>query len=190
MLFHASRTPGLKTLIPHVSNHGTPLVYLSQKRENVLVYLSNAVEKCCKEMGFAHSGTYTVWGSYGFNKEGILTLDEYYPDAVRDTYKGVEGYIYTAEESGEFKAMADIPFAFTSEYPVEVLNCEFVSDAYTALLSAADRGKIIITKYENNTSAKLDWIEKTVKEEYAQSADRPEYRFFLKQKFDFLKLYY
>lgn len=44
MLYHASPTGGLTVLTPHVSNHGHPLVYFSNKRENVLVYLSNAVE--------------------------------------------------------------------------------------------------------------------------------------------------
>lgn len=29
MYYHASPIPNLKRLIPHVSNHGTPLVYLS-----------------------------------------------------------------------------------------------------------------------------------------------------------------
>lgn len=43
MLYHASPTGGLTVLTPHVSNHGRPLVYFSKKRENVLVYLSNAV---------------------------------------------------------------------------------------------------------------------------------------------------
>lgn len=187
MLYHASRTAGIKTLAPRVSNHGVPLVYLSQKRENVLVYLSNAVEKCCREASFAHNGPYTVWGSYGFNPEGILTLDEYYPGASYDTYGGVDGYIYSVGESGGFGKMKDIPFAYTSELPVETTDCEYIRDAFGAILSAAEQGKIIITKYENNTSAKLEWIEKTVKEEYRQAEDRPEYRFFLREKFDFLK---
>ena len=62
MLFHASPIPNIKTLTPHVSNHGKPLIYFSSKPENTLVYLSNAVEKCCQEKGFVHSGVYTKWG--------------------------------------------------------------------------------------------------------------------------------
>ncbi len=52
MFFHASPVPNLKNLTPHISNHGTPLIYFSTKRENVLVYLSNAVEKCCRKPVF------------------------------------------------------------------------------------------------------------------------------------------
>ena len=53
MLYHASPIGGLTELRPHISNHGIPLLYFSQKRENTFVYLSNAVEKYCRETGFA-----------------------------------------------------------------------------------------------------------------------------------------
>lgn len=52
MYYHASPVAGIKVLEPRISNHNIPLVYLSEKRENTLVYLSNAVEKFCKEKGF------------------------------------------------------------------------------------------------------------------------------------------
>ena len=45
MFYHASQIEGITTLEPRVSNHDIPLVYFSTKRENVLVYLSNAIEK-------------------------------------------------------------------------------------------------------------------------------------------------
>ena len=181
MLYHASQTPGIKILEPRISNHGKPLVYLSQKRENVLVYLSNAVEKHCRENGFAHEGVYTKWGPYGFNSDGVLVLDEYYPNATRETYEGVAGYIYSASETG--KPMEDIPFAFVADKSVEVRDCEFVDDAYAALLQAAEQGKIILNSYENNTPQKLKWIEKTVREEYENSKSTAEYKYFLKCKF-------
>ena len=57
MIYHASQIKDIKVLEPRVSNHNKPLVYFSSKRENVLVYLSNAVEKYCKECG--HSANLT-----------------------------------------------------------------------------------------------------------------------------------
>ena len=56
MLYHASRTPHIATLEPRRSNEDVPRIYFSDKRENTLVYLSNAVEKTCRERGFAHTG--------------------------------------------------------------------------------------------------------------------------------------
>ena len=185
MLYHASQTPNITTLTPHISNHGTPLIYFSSKRENVLVYLSNAVEKHCRENAFPHDGPYNKWASYGFTEEGLLKLEEYWQNATPDTYKGVSGYIYAVSEE-HLTPMSDIPFAYTSASPVPVISCEFVPDAYQALLSAAEEGKIILTSYSQNSSQMLDWIKATVTNEYENSQDSPEYRFFLKSKFNFL----
>lgn len=97
MYYHASQVANLKELLPHISNHEKPLVYLSSKRENVLVYLSNAVEKHCKEIGFEHSGSNRKWGSYGF-ENGILgkcddlwkTVADFY-DRERLVISGIDG---------------------------------------------------------------------------------------------------
>ena len=76
MYYHASQVQGITTLEPRISNHGIPLVYLSRKRENVLVYLSNAIEKYCRETGFAYDGVWQKWGQYGFGPDGRLCLEE------------------------------------------------------------------------------------------------------------------
>ncbi len=67
MYYHASPIQGISRLEPRVSNHGIPLIYFSKKRENVLVYLSNAVEKYCRDTGFSYDGKWEKWGPYGFN---------------------------------------------------------------------------------------------------------------------------
>lgn len=92
LLYHASGTAGIKTLEPRISNHGRALVYFSQKRENTLVYLSNAIERYCKSVSFEHKGPWQKWASYGFTKDGRLLLEEYYENALDETYKGVSGY--------------------------------------------------------------------------------------------------
>lgn len=183
MLFHASPIPNLTELLPHVSNHGIPLVYLSEKRENVLVYLSNAVEKCCREEGFEHSGVFTKWGSYGFNSEGILVLDEYYPNATYETYKGVNGYIYSVPAIGDIADFESVPFAKVSREAVRAEDCEYVHDAYEALKVAEAVGKIVLTRFEDNSPGKLEWIRRVILSEYDGAADKPDYRFFLERKF-------
>ena len=96
--FHASQTKGIKILEPKISNHNVPLIYFSDKRENVLVYLSNAIEKFCRENHFKYDGIWHKWGSYGFEKDGKLRFEEYYPHALEDTYSGVSGYIYSCKQ--------------------------------------------------------------------------------------------
>ena len=186
MYYHASPTAGIRVLEPRASNHGVPLVYFSQKRENVLVYLSNAVEKFCRDTGYAHTGKWTKWGLYGF-QGGILRLGEYYPNALEETYKGVSGYIYHAESIVEADMEIEIPHAAASPAPVPVDGAEFIPDAYEAILDAANKGLITIVRYENQSKVMLAWIRKTIQEQYDGAESQPEYRYFLQNKFDFIR---
>lgn len=187
MYFHASSIKGITILEPHISNHGIPLIYFSGKRENVLVYLSNAIEKYCRETGFGYSGKWTKWGPYGFNKDGTQRIEEYYPNALKDTYKGVSGYIYAAEEITDSGFSVQIPDAAASRESVPVTSCEFVPDAYEAILAAEEKGLISVLRYGDCSQAKLEWIERTVRKEYEDAVNQPEYRYFLKGKFPFLR---
>lgn len=186
MYYHASPTPGIQILEPRTSNHGVSLVYFSKKRENVLVYLSNAIEKLCRETGYVHSGKWTKWGPYGF-KNGILQLDEYYPDALEETYRGVSGYVYHAASIQEAEQAIEIPSAAVSAVPVVVDGVEFIPDAYEAILDAERRGLVLVRRYGDLSEQTLAWIQKTVQEQYDQAGEQPEYRYFLQNKFDFIR---
>ena len=183
MYYHASQTAGILQLEPHVSNHNIPLIYFSAKRENVLVYLSNAIEKYCRDTGFSYTGKWEKWGPYGFNKDGRQRIEEYYPNALINTYKGVSGYIYRAETIKDSGAEIQIPDAATSAEPVKVTGVEFVPDAYEAILQAERDGLITILRYEDMPESMRKWNERTIKEEYGKAVDHPEYRHFLKGNF-------
>ncbi len=187
MYYHASQVSDIKILEPRISNHNIPLIYFSTKRENVLVYLSNAIEKYCKETGFAHNGKWHKWASYGFEPDGTLRLDEYYPNAIEDTYKGVSGYIYSADVVIENQDNINISNAVTTSHPVTVTDIEFIEDAYSEILKAAELGLIIIRRYEDMSDKMLAWIENTIKREYAEVVEEPDYRYFLEAKFTFIK---
>ena len=182
MFYHASPVHCIEVLEPRVSNHGKPLVYLSKKRENVLPYLSNAIEKYCKETGFPLEGTMRKWGSYGFYN-GLVRMDEYWPGALEYTYKGVPGYIYAAGEVPGMEELPDIPDAVITSEAVPVLGCEYVPDAYEAILTAAGEGRILIRRYEELPEKTLAWIDSCIKEQYEEARDIPTYRHFLRGKF-------
>ena len=186
ILYHASSTNDIKYLEPRISNHNTPLVYFSSKRENVLVYLSNSIEKFCKESNFNYNGIYSKWGPYGFNKDGIMRIEEYYPNALYETYKGVRGYIYTVSDTKNTEKLNDIPFAYISKEKIKTDSIEHIDDAYKAIEEAVKQGKLIVSKYEDLSENKHKWIEETIKEQYEEAKDHPEYRYFLKNKFPFL----
>lgn len=183
MYYHASPTGGIEKLEPRISNHGVPLIYFSKKRENVLVYLSNAVEKYCRETGFAYDGRWQKWGPYGFDRDGVQRLEEYYPHALEKTYRGVSGYIYGANRVPEADFDLRIPDAAVSRDPVAVDTVEFVPDAYEAILQAEEAGLLRILRYEDMSEKMRAWNRKTIREEYEANPDHPEYRHFLKGNF-------
>lgn len=185
MFYHASQTPNIMTLEPRVSNDNVPRIYFSDKRENVLVYLSNAVEKTCREDGFVHTGKWQKWASYGFTKDGRLRFEEYYENALEETYKGVSGYIYAVNETDAAKPYANIRNAFYADEPVPVASCEFVADALAALLEAERQGKIVILRYAEMPDKMREWLYRTTFDEYRDAP--PDYRYFLKKKFPYLR---
>ena len=166
MYYHASPIKDITRLEPRVSNHGIPLIYFSKKRENVLVYLSNAIEKYCRDTGFSYDGKWEKWGPYGFDKDGRQRLEEYYPNALMNTYKGVSGFIYSVETIVESDFALQIPDA-----------------AYEAILQAERNGLITILRYEEMSEAMREWNARTIKEEYEKAVDHPEYRHFLRGNF-------
>lgn len=166
MYYHASQVEGITQLEPCVSNHGIPLVCFSTKKENVLVYLSNSIEKYCRDTGFSYDGKWKKWDPYGFNKDGRQRLEEYYPNALISTYKDVSGYIYSSEKIKDSGFEVQIPDAAASSVPVRVTAVEFIPDAYEAILQAERGGLIAILRYEEMSEAMREWNEKTIKEEY------------------------
>ena len=183
MYYHASPIKGLAQLEPRISNHGVPLVYFSRKRENVLVYLSNAVERFCKDTGFQYDGTWHKWGPYGFDEDGRIRLEEYYPNALECTYGGVSGYIYAVDNIIDSGYELNIPNAATSSVAVSVSRAEYIPDAYEAILKAEKSGLISITRFDEITDKKKDWLRRIIAEEYERAEDHPEYRNFLRNKF-------
>ena len=188
MYYHASPVKDIKILEPRVSNHNIPLIYFSSKRENALVYLSNAVEKFCQENNFLYDGIYSKWGSYSFNKTGIIQLEEYYPNALYETYKGVSGYIYRINSIPNVDKLKDIPYAYISSTNIPIDSIEYIPDAYEAIMKEIKAKKMILIKYDQFIKMKKEWLEKIIKKEYEEAFDHPEYRFFLKSKFPFLQM--
>ena len=186
MYFHASQIGKIKTLEPRISNHNIPLIYFSDKRENVLVYLSNAVEKVCKEGRFTFDGLWYKWGSYGFEKDGRLRFEEYYPNALKDTYKGIEGYIYSCSKIDPYQKLnIKIPNTFITAQKTTVDNCEFIPDAYNEMINAEANGLITILRYNEfiSTIKRREGLKKTIIDEYRNNSAHPDYRFFLESRF-------
>lgn len=141
------------------------------------------MKKYCRETGFVHHGPWQKWGPYGFDRQGRLQIQEYYPNALVHTYQGVSGYIYEVEALPPCDFPLEIPDAAVSNVPVPVAACEFVPDALEAILQAERQGLISILRYEQLTPEFQAWNRRTIREEYENAQDHPEYRHFLEGNF-------
>ncbi len=184
ILFHGSRTPNITTL-KSFGDGEKPLIYFFSKRENTLIYLCNAVERFCQQTGFNFQGKYATWGPYGFDSDGTLCWSEYYPNALWETFGEAEGYVYKVDTCAQKHKY--IPTAYVSDVPVEVLECEIIPDVYQEILKMESEGKLRISRYEDMSEGRKNWLQKTMKEQYAYPEISPDYKYFLENKFDFLK---
>ena len=186
MYYHASNIGGLKVLKPHISNHGKSWVYFSSKRENILVYLSNAVEKHIKDKHNRALKKYEKWASYGITEDGRVRIEEYYPNAMIETFKGASGYIYSVNNIADPKPLRGIKDVYVTQDEVNVDAYEYVADAYEEMIKAEQQGKIVIERFETITDKKREWIEKSILNEY-NNTDNEDYKEFLLDKFVWLK---
>lgn len=186
--YHASQQKDIKVLEPRISNHNKSLIYFSTKKENVLVYLSNSIEKYCKETNFKYDGIYSTWGPYGFTKDGIFEFQEYYPNALEETYKGVSGYIYKTSNIPNIKLLQEIKDVYITDTNTIIEDVEYINDAYEEILKYEKQGLIKIVRYEEFIKTKKEWLHNIIQKEYDESNDHPEYKYFLKNKFPFIKL--
>ena len=184
--YHASPIAGLKVLRPHVSNHHKPFVYLARKREHTVVYLSNGVEKYYRENHLEYSDNHYTWATYGFNQAHQLVLEEYYPDALRDTYEGVSGYIYQTADISDCVPLQEIPGTVVSEKPVPIQACEWIQDAYKEILKLEKQGLLIVSRYADHAPGKLEWIKSVIQQEYREKRSVTDDIRFLEAKFPFL----
>lgn len=124
MLYHASRTPGLKELVPLVSTHGKAWVY--------------AVTNPVTALAFgAPKDDFDVLMD---ETNGVPALWECRPGALREIYGGKACSLYTVPEEGFLSGMTGWEPERVCPLAVPVLHEETVPDLYQRLLRAADDG--------------------------------------------------
>lgn len=158
--YHASPTGGLRVLRPTVSKGcGTPArVCMTTLRPMALLYLARNYEY-----------------PYGFDQDGVLCYNEYFPGALEELYGGRPGWLYTC--AGGNYAATGIPNERIAYGPVEVVSAEFIPDALQALRRAEREGELRIRRYEELTPAFLARVEeaqcRTIREKQLLEARTP-----------------
>lgn len=138
MLYHISKTPGLKVLKPHISTHKKPYVYAI---ENVVTGLL---------FGAPHDDfDFIITG-----ENGVPVIMECYPGAFQSLFQGRACSIYEIPEEGFLRGMTSWTPELVSENEVPVIREISVDDLYLRLLDEEARGDLIIRRYEDNADYK------------------------------------
>lgn len=188
--FHGSKTGGIRSIIPHESLHGQPLVYLSSNFVVACFYTVNAIEAFFERNSPSRQTHFEPFFPYGFSPEGIPVLDEYYPNATKETYFGKKGFLYSCEIEETLGNSTNISCAVTSEKAIPVKDVQSYPDMYETLCALERKKQLIINRYEEYTMKQLQKIDEIVLGEIERNRlyDNPEnaYSVFLRAKFPHL----
>lgn len=190
MLFHGSKTSGIKTLKPSFSMHGREYVYLTTNKAVALIYTVNAIEVFHEVNHLVKPEKFHAWYSYGFDKDKHLVIDEYYPNATEETYSGRSGYIYVCEDSDKYINPTNIYCAKVTENDVNVIDEIVIEDIYQEMLKLEKAGELKIRRYHEASEDFLKHIESMIKEDiikfkFTKNTDH-HYALFLQAKFPHL----
>lgn len=133
ILYHASDVEGIKTLRPQVANHKNAYVYLSAKREDVLIYLVNPVRKFCMDNNIPpdNGGGWHRFATRRFNGKVDIFL-ELWPNEFEEIYGRTPSYFYKVEKNDDCEPLNARELPSTSFYvckkPIAVKSVEVIAD--------------------------------------------------------------
>ena len=186
--YHASDIANLQELKPQSSVYiENPTLYFSSKMENVLIYLANPVKKFYEQKYGKSNQIFQKFATYGFNKEKLLTIDEYYPNALEENFGDVSGYIYEIEADPNSLCENKIPFVYSTNQPQKVVKSTYVPNALDLVLKFEQKGLIRINRFETLSEKKLQIIKQQVEDCYAKTDDKI-FKEYLTEKFSNLNL--
>lgn len=139
MLWHVSRTSGLKTLKPMVSTHGRAYVYAVDNLTTGLLF-----------------GAETDDFDFIINTsdEGAPEIFECYQNAFESVYKGKSCSVYELDDSGFMRGMTSWSAELVSVNEVKALNETVVPDLYDRLLEEEKGGRLIINRFSRDAEYK------------------------------------
>ena len=186
MYYHASKIGNLSVLKPFISNHGKKYIYFSDKRENVLIYCSNPIEKYCKETNFDFNEKCPWFAPYGFDGNGTFCYEEYCPNLFYESYFGVSGYIYKIESNQGITKLKEIRNVYVSKNKVTPEEVEFIENVYDEMIKTEREGKIKIFRYEDISNERKEKNNKMIRDYYIKKCKSRSEKYYYEQHFNFL----
>ncbi|MDD3122340.1 MAG: hypothetical protein PHC62_02365 [Candidatus Izemoplasmatales bacterium] len=187
MYYHGSKVQGIKTLYPNLSLHNEKYVYLTTNKAVALIYTVNAIESFYEANNLKKPSNFQPWYSYGFDKELVPVIEEYYPDATIETYSGKSGYIYVCKQPKNYENPTNIHCAIVTKEEVYTLEEYYIKDVYKEILEMEKLGLIKIKRYEFNCESYLNNIYSMIKDDIEKNSLNTDlesnYSIFLRAKF-------
>lgn len=138
MLYHISKTAGLKMLEPRISTHGKPYVYAVENLVTGLLF------------GAPHD-------DFDFlirQENGTAVVMECYPGAFQSVFQGKACWIYEVSEDSFLRGMTTWSPELVSEKEVAVDREIPVIDLYARLLQEEKDGNLVIRRFEDTKAYK------------------------------------
>lgn len=139
MLYHVSKTPGIKVLKPRVSSHKKSYVYAV---DNLVIGLLFGAQN----------------DDFDFIKltddKGKPVIYECYPNAFELIYKDKSCSVYEIKEEGFLRGMTNWEPELVCENEVPVQNEIVVENLYSRLLEEEAKGNLTIHKYQDSIEYK------------------------------------
>ena len=132
MLYHVSRSAGLKTLLPQTSSHGKAYVY--------------AVDRLAT--GLLFGAPQDDFDLYIDNEpDGTPLVRECYPGAFEAVYRNKSCSVYEVSEQGFIKGATGWDAEYVCPEAVAVLAERPVPDLFAALEAEREKGSLVICRY-------------------------------------------
>ncbi len=139
-LYHCSPTAGLTVLRPSVSFGKPSQVCLTASLPMALMY------------GVKHF-EYT----YGYTRDGRIYYEEYFPNALKELYRGKRAALYTCSLREDMRT-TQFPNEYVTPNEVPVDGETAIPDVYEALMEQMDRGALKVVRWEDATPQRRAWM--------------------------------
>lgn len=171
-VFHGSHESGITRLLPLSPLHGSPetkVVYLSGSEAYTLFYIWDE----------EHNFTPRKYVTCGL-KDGVAVYQEQFPGQLEAFYRGVSGYLYCIEKTGDMQPVASREDMWACAKEVPVARVEFIPDVYDRIMLCVQEGLVRITQAEPEFRRQLDehLAQRIRSEGLLDAPDSPDARFY------------
>lgn len=143
LLYHGSSTNIEKTLKPHRAFDRwdyTPQVYLTDEFERALLYAINPIEVYIKNK-FHKDIRCAATSAHFFDMKKPITLIEFYPNMIAETYLNRRAYIYVCEiDTGKVRNNGGNQF--TIDHEIDFFQKIEMENVYSEILSLQESEKL------------------------------------------------